>query len=226
MDKAPGLLGVMLCAVLLACASTGEAPREDAEAPVTVVHSWEEACADERCLTVLCEEASCAFVRCQDVRGFEEGEVVPARGGVTAPPAPRGTPRRRWGGLWLPESREPVFIIPWNNVKNPHRSFVDMRQLGSQRPWVLHHIFPQEPQLARWFRGQGINIHRYTIPIPQSLHTYLHSGGPSGGMWNASWREFVRAHTNEANVPHDVIWRHALELMSRYKLVGPFVPYR
>jgi uncharacterized lipoprotein (TIGR02269 family) len=226
MSQAPRLLVVTLSALLLACASTGEAPREDAEPPVTRVHSWEEACADERCVTVLCGEEACAFVRCRDVRSEEPGEVVPARGGVVAPPAPRGTPRRRWGGdLRLPESSEPVFIIPWNNVKNPHRAFVDMRQLGSQRPWVMHHIFPQQPRLASWFREQGIDIHRYTIPIPQSLHTYLHSRGPRGGMWNEAWWQFIRAQPKR-KVPHEEIWRHAFELMVRYKLTGPFVPYR
>ncbi len=226
MRKAPRLLAVLLCAWLAACASTSEPPREAAEPAVTEVLSWEEACEDERSLTVLCGEDACAFVRCRDVEDLTPGEVVRVRGGTVAAPAAPGAPRRWWGrGLGLPGDREPVFIIPWNNFSNPHRTLPDMRRMQSQRPWVLHHIFPQERTLAAWFRERGIDIHRYTIPIPQSLHTQLHSGGPRGGQWNEAWRGFVRAHRGKP-VAHEQIWLHAFELMTRYNLTGPFVSYR
>jgi uncharacterized lipoprotein (TIGR02269 family) len=161
------------------------------------------------------------------VEDLTPGEVVRVRGGTVAAPAAPGAPRRWWGrGLGLPGEREPVFIIPWNNFSNPHRTLPDMRRMLSRRPWVLHHIFPQAPDLARWFTGQGIDIHQYTVPIPQSLHTHLHSGGPRGGMWNEAWRQFVSAHQREPRVAHEVIWRRAFELMVQYNVTGPFVHYR
>src|SRR5688500_4599529 len=98
MGKAPGLLGVMLCAVLLACASTGEAPPEDVEAPATVVHSWEEARADERCVTVQCDEASCAFVRC--CASPSAGREGAARGHLA--PRPRADGALQVGGPVCP----------------------------------------------------------------------------------------------------------------------------
>ncbi|XXF77402.1 TIGR02269 family lipoprotein [Myxococcaceae bacterium GXIMD 01537] len=217
---------VWFCAWLTACASAEDARRDATVSSVEQVLTWEDACEDERSLAVLCGDDACAFVRCRDARGLAPGEVVRVRGGAVVAPAAPGAPRRWWGrGLGLPGDSEPVFIIPWNNFSNPHRLQPEMRRMLPQRPWVLHHIFPQEPRLAAWFARQRIDIHRYTIPIPQSLHTYLHSGGPRGGLWNEAWRQFARAHP-EQEVPHEVIWRHALELMMRYKLTGPLVPYR
>lgn len=226
MNRPPRLLAAVLCTWLAACASTKASRHEAAEAPETVVSSWKEACADERSLTVLCGENACAFVYCRDVQHPLHGEVVRVRGGSVVAPAAPGSPRRWWGrGLGLPGDREPVFIIPWYSTSNPHRTLPDMRRMLSRGPWVLHHIFPQEQGLAQWFHRNGVDIHRHTIPIPQSLHTYLHSGGPRGGQWNDAWRQFVLAHRSR-KVSQEEIWAHAFQLMGRYKLVGPLVPYR
>lgn len=45
-------------------------------------------------------------------------------------------------------------------------------------------------------------------------------------MWNESWRQFVRAHQSKPQVPQEVIWRHAFQLMVQYNVTGPFVSYR
>jgi uncharacterized lipoprotein (TIGR02269 family) len=215
----------LLGALLVSCSSAHSSVHEADEA----VASWEDAVEDARCVTVLCGEEDCAFVRCRDVRREQYGAVVPARGGgppVVAPPAPRGSPRRWWaGGLWLPEDREPVFVIPWNGGHTHRRLRPDVDFLLQSGKWVNHHIFPQQARLARWFARQDIDIHQYTLVIPQRVHTRIHRGGPRGGMWNEAWREFVDARATE-KVPHAEIWAHAFQLMRRFNLEpGPLVPY-
>jgi uncharacterized lipoprotein (TIGR02269 family) len=77
--------------------------------------------------------------------------------------------------------------------------------------------------LARWFTGQGIDIHAFTIRLPRSFHQWLHSGGPDGGQWNEAWRQFVA--TNDKTATREDIWRFAGELMMRFGVNGPLVPY-
>ncbi|XXF81683.1 TIGR02269 family lipoprotein [Myxococcaceae bacterium GXIMD 01537] len=219
----------LLGALLASCASSGPASRGVVEAEAEPV-SWEEGWADSRCVTVLCGEGSCAFVRCRDTRHEQAGQVVLARGGappVVAPPAPRGSPRRWWaGGLWLPEDREPVFVIPWNGGNTHRRLRPDVDALLRGGKWVHHHIFPQEARLALWFSRQGIDIHQFTLVIPQRVHVRIHSGGSRGGQWNDAWREFVDARPKRP-VPQAEIWAHAHELIRRFGLnPGPFEPYR
>jgi uncharacterized lipoprotein (TIGR02269 family) len=224
-------LGMVLGALLVSCASSSEAVHEGFEPPEEeVVSSWEQGREDARCLTVLCGEDACAFVRCRDVEREPAKAVVFARGGgppVVAPATPRGSPRRWWaGGLWLPEDREPVFIIPWNGGPPHRRLKPDVDALLRSGKWVHHHIFPQQSQLAKWFTRQGIDIHQFTLVIPQQVHTRIHGGGPRGGMWNEAWWQFVNPRWDK-KVPPAEIWQHAMLLMNRFDLnPGPFVPYR
>jgi uncharacterized lipoprotein (TIGR02269 family) len=223
--------GVVLLGVLLAsCASPSAASREDFEEHAEEATSWAEAWEDARCVTVLCGERECAFVRCQDVLGEVPGQVVPARGGgppVVALPAPGRGPRRWWsGGLWLPEDRAPVFVIPWYGAHPQRHLLRDTDALLRSGKWVQHHIFPQQKALARWFKAQGIDIHQFTLVLPAQVHTRIHSGGPRGGRWNEAWRQFVDAHEGQ-RVPPAQIWAHAHLLIRRFGLnPGPFEPYR
>lgn len=94
-----------------------------------------------------------------------------------------------------------------------------------QGRFIKHHLFPQEPRLAAYFRAAGIDIHEFTMVIPEYIHRQIHSGkgmGP-GGAWNDAWRQFVRA--NPRIPSRDVLMRHALELAFRFQLSGPVVPY-
>lgn len=222
--------GVVLLGVLLAsCAATTPSTHEVFEAE-EVATSWADAWDDWRCVTVLCEARQCAFVRCQDVEGEVLGQVVPARGGgppVVAPPAPGSGPRR-WqaGGLWLPEDRGPVFVIPWYGAHPRRHLLRDTDALLRSGKWVQHHIFPQQKTLARWFKAQGIDIHQFTLAMPQQVHARIHSGGARGGRWNDAWKQFVDAHEGQQVTPAQ-IWAHAHLLIRRFGLnPGPFEPYR
>jgi len=88
---------------------------------------------------------------------------------------------------------------------------------------VKHHLFPQAPEFRDWFRASGIDIHQYTIVIPEQIHRQIHSGTGSGGIWNTAWREF-RRHNPGIQKP-EVLFRKAFELAIRYDLAGPIVPY-
>lgn len=87
-----------------------------------------------------------------------------------------------------------------------------------------HHIFPQAEDLAAWFKRRGINIHQYTLLIPEHVHRRIHAGGPRGGLWNEAWREFMAAN-HDREPPREEIYRHAGMLIFRFELNGPVQPY-
>ncbi|WP_075207717.1 TIGR02269 family lipoprotein [Archangium violaceum] len=62
----------------------------------------------------------------------------------------------------------------------------------------------------------------FTILIPEHVHIRIHSGGPRGGLWNMAWQQFKDANPS---APAEAIYRHAGELMFRFELTGPVVPY-
>jgi uncharacterized lipoprotein (TIGR02269 family) len=223
------LLGVLLTA----CASSAPAVREDDEA-LEPVSSWEEARADPSCVVPLCDGARCAVWRCRDVVETAAPRVLLAQ--VMLPevePAPMlrsplvDNPSRWWGHpLAAPTSTDPVFEIPWHNWRE--REQLARKTYRSQcfhrprEPYEKHHIFPQEEILARWFDRKGIDIHAFTIRVPESFHTWLHSGGPKGGQWNEAWRQFQE---NNYGASPAEIWAFAGELMMRFGVNGPLVPY-
>lgn len=89
---------------------------------------------------------------------------------------------------------------------------------------VHHHLFPQQPELARWFRTHGVDIHKFTILIPEHIHRQLHSGKGRGGMWNQAWRD-LRDNTQGRSLSSEELHRKAVELIFRFELTGPVVPY-
>ena len=207
---------VLLSVSLAACASTGTSLREAAE-PEPV--SWEEGCQDSTTLELLCSEDTCALFRCQDLTDASEapsGEVEPARWPGLRPP---GGFRRGW--RYPRRGAEPVFVIRWHNHPAPS---LPSRRLIPLDSLVKHHIFPQAPELARWFQQQGINIHQYTLLIPRGTHLRIHSNGPRGGLWNEEWRQFTEGRDR---VPPEEIWQHAIKLIVKYDLMeAQMVPYR
>jgi uncharacterized lipoprotein (TIGR02269 family) len=95
-----------------------------------------------------------------------------------------------------------------------------MRALASQ-PREKHHIFPQEPGLKEWFESRNINIHKETMLLDLETHHRIHKGA-YGGPWNEAWRKFRRA--NQGASQEDM-YRYARELIIRFDLIGPILPY-
>ncbi|WNG42405.1 TIGR02269 family lipoprotein [Archangium violaceum] len=224
--------------LLCACASSAPTVRE-AQAPEVVSSAWEEARADATCVVPLCDEERCAIWRCQDV---VEAEAPPVRLAQAMVPAPAPAPvpmfrtplaeapsASRWWGhpLAVPTRVEPVFEIPWHNWKTRElsapRLFRHQCLSPPREPFEKHHIFPQEVELARWFKRKGIDIHAFTIRLPRSFHRWLHSNGPQGGQWNEAWRQFMMKNRDIAGA--EDIWWFAGELMMRFGVNGPLVPY-
>jgi uncharacterized lipoprotein (TIGR02269 family) len=119
----------------------------------------------------------------------------------------------------LPNGAAPVFVIPWHREPRP---VPPQRQLPPGR-FEKHHIFPQAKDLAAWFKQQGVSIHDYTMPIPRDMHRRIHEGGPSGGLWNEAWRDYMRVNPGAKPVE---IFKHAGDLIYRFQLLGgPIQPY-
>ncbi len=89
---------------------------------------------------------------------------------------------------------------------------------------IKHHLFPQEPNLAAWFRWNGINPHDWTMLIPEHVHLRIHRGGGRGGAWNQAWREFKDANQGQKVLPAELMAK-AFELAYRFDIVGPLMPY-
>ncbi|QRK13398.1 TIGR02269 family lipoprotein [Archangium violaceum] len=222
--------------LLNACVTSVPVVREEAGAPEGVSSAWEEARADATCVVPLCDGERCAIWRCQDVVEAEAHPVRLAQAMVPAPaPAPmfraplvEGPSASRWWGhpLAVPTGVDPVFEIPWHNWKTRElsapRLFRHQCLSPPREPFEKHHIFPQQRVLAMWFKLKGIDIHAFTIRVPKSFHQWLHSGGPEGGQWNAAWRRFK---DEKPDASPDETWRFAGELMMRFGVNGPFVPY-
>jgi len=212
----------MLAMVLLVgCVASRPPPPPLAE--MQDASSAEASCTQEgSCLTLVCGQDACAFYPCEEVLRHANS-VMQVRG--VAPLVNSAPAWRFWGApTGLPESLEPVFVIPWK--------FHDRRELlpsqekllaqweeRLRRPHEKHHIFPQE--FKRWFEQQGIPIHHYTVLVDKELHDRIHRG-PSGGPWNAAWREFQKA--SPINPP-EKLWAFAWELCVKFGIYGPVLPY-
>lgn len=149
----------LLCLLLIACASSASAVQGDEE-PREAVVSWEEAREDASCVVPLCEEERCALWRCRELELADPPSILLTRGTLTLrPPA---SPTRWWGRpLVAPFDSDPVFEIPWHDRKirdqyAPHA--LRLPCIPSHEPFEKHHIFPQEPLLAGWFKRRNIDI--------------------------------------------------------------------
>jgi uncharacterized lipoprotein (TIGR02269 family) len=201
-----------------------------------VIGAWEDeareevsACADpdaDSCIVIACdgEESLCGIFACEDLALEASANASLAHGAELAR-----------GGAYRPSMRGPR---PWRNWRNtgvrqgarPRMTFHFEYRFGYLPAFpryegkvVRHHLFPQATEFRDWFVRSGIDVHQYTILIPEHIHRQIHSGTGRGGLWNESWRQFFRA--NPQRQPPEVLLRHALELAFRYELAGPIVPY-
>ena len=89
---------------------------------------------------------------------------------------------------------------------------------------IRHHLFPQAQEFREWFRVSNVNIHEWTMLIPEHVHLRIHSGGGRGGLWNEAWRQFRLANEGR-RVTKEEMLKKAFELAFRYDIAGPIVPY-
>ncbi|WP_240359599.1 TIGR02269 family lipoprotein [Pyxidicoccus trucidator] len=185
----------------------------------------------DRCVIFACagDTAECGFYGCEDmlpdeaVVGTEElseqpGPLLASRGGVfvRAPFLPRHLRNRRMG---LRGDAEPILVFAMYRTPEVVRPL----PLPAGR-FVKHHIFPQAAEFRPFFTAAGINIHDFTMPIPQHIHFRIHGGGPSGGQWNQAWRSFVQGRLGR-RTPAEEIYKHAGVLIHRFDLMGRIEPY-
>lgn len=89
---------------------------------------------------------------------------------------------------------------------------------------IKHHLFPQASEFREWFKAHGINVHHWTMLIPEQVHQRIHSGGARGGLWNQAWREFFLANSYR-RLPQQELFAKAFELSFRFDIVGPIMRY-
>jgi uncharacterized lipoprotein (TIGR02269 family) len=184
--------------------------------------SFEEGCAEESTVVLLCEGRECGFFRCSDL-ALEPGGVQLTRGGggfMASPAAPGGRPGR-WRSGWLRRNAGPVLTFRLYASRDPKPLLLPPLRLPPGR-YIRHHLFSQARDLAEWFKLRGVNIHGFTMVIEETVHHRIHSGGPRGGLWNEAWRQFKEAKPDASPAE---IYRHAGELIYRFELLGPIVPY-
>lgn len=213
----PGLGLPLLLALWSGCSPTTKTPLHRG------AHAAEDACSashEDRCVSLLCEGDACGFYPCEDILG----EVELARFPPARPPAAAAAPGRgprRIGGSGHQLPRGAVMVFPHWNGGSPQVTPPSHRLTPGR--WEKHHIFPQAEDLARWFEGQGVKIHNYTMPIPRDVHRRIHGPNANGGAWNKAWREF---RDRNRNASAEEIFKYAGELIHRFELIGgPIQPY-
>ncbi len=175
------------------------------------------------CIVLVCEGEDCGLFGCEDVdpaalaRGLGTPEVELAQGAFRPPYRPPAF--RNWRNTGIRAGAQPRMTFHFRY----RQGFLPAlpREPGKL---VHHHLFPQEPRLATWFKVNGVDIHEFTILIPEHIHREIHSGTGRGGMWNQAWRDFQASKQGRSVSPGE-LHRKAVEFIFRFELTGPVVPY-
>jgi uncharacterized lipoprotein (TIGR02269 family) len=215
------VLSLALAALLLAACATSS----------PALHAWEEAehadattcdAADaDQCVVLACDEGECAFFDCADVDP-EALAYEPLAHGVELARFPRPPSRgpgtqRNWRRAGLREDARPRLTFHFRYRQGFLPAFPRL-----EGKLIKHHLFPQAQQFRKWFVKNGINIHEWTMLIPEHVHLSIHRGA-NGGLWNQAWQQFIIA--NPGPVPREVLIRKAFELALRFDIAGPLRPY-
>lgn len=216
------LLSLFLSALLLAaCATSSPAVREWERAEHDDASGCEDADADQ-CVVLACEDGECGIFGCEDVDPEAVARAPLSHGAELA----RGyrplfrTPgtQRNWRRTGLRDGVRPRLTF---HFEYRHGYLPAFPRLEGRL--IKHHLFPQQENLATWFKIQGINIHQWTMLIPEHVHLRIHRGA-GGGAWNAAWEQF-RIANRHRRVPPEELLRTAFEFAFRFDIVGPLMPY-
>lgn len=212
------LLALLPALLLGACAASSSEVRAWDATTGACEHS-----STEQCVAVACEGGDCGLFDCVDVdmealvRASGAPAVELAQGAFRPPHRPPAF--RNWRNTGIRAGARPRMVFHFRY----RQGFLPAlpREPGKL---VHHHLFPQQPLLAQWFLRSGIDIHKFTILIPEHIHRQIHGGTGRGGLWNEAWREYYRAHGGRPLPPKE-LHRKAVELIFRFELTGPVVPY-
>ncbi len=212
------LLSLFLSTLLLAaCASS---PPAWEAAPPDDIRSCDDADADQ-CVVLACDEGECAFFDCADVdpEALTQGPLAHGAELARFPRPPFRAPgtQRNWRRAGLREDARPRMTFHFRYRQGFLPAFPRL-----EGTLVKHHLFPQAQEFREWFNRSGINIHEWTMLIPEQVHLRIHRGA-NGGSWNAAWLQIKR--TSPGVVPKAVLIRKAFELSLRFDIAGPIRPY-
>ncbi|HZI14905.1 MAG TPA: TIGR02269 family lipoprotein [Myxococcus sp.] len=212
------LLAVVL-ALLTACGSSAPALRawESAGGTAPCEHEGEDSCVALACDGELCGLFDCEDVEAEAVARSTLGPRVELAQAYRAPWRPPAF--RNWRSMGVRPGSRPRMTFHFRY----RQGFLPaLRQEPGKR--VKHHLFPQQDYLAKWFKARGVDIHQYTMLIPEHIHREIHSGTGRGGQWNQAWREYWSSNYRREVTPEE-LHRKAVELIFRFELTGPVMPY-
>lgn len=215
-------LSLFLAALLLsACATSTPAPP-----------TWEEvqsegslACDNpdaDQCVVLACDEGECGVFDCADVDP-EALARVPREYDTELtqfyrPPFRTPGTQRNWRRAGLRENARPRMTFHFHYRQGFLPAFPRL-----DGKLIKHHLFPQAQEFRKWFKDRGINIHEWTMLLPEQVHLRIHRGA-DGGPWNEAWRQFHEANRYR-DVSQEELIRKAFELSLRFDIAGPIMPY-
>ncbi len=204
------------CLALLAILLLGACGTPSSVVRVEETERCEHAAA-EQCVALACDGGECGLFDCGDVDQEAVSSEMELARGYRAPQRPPAF--RNWRNMGIRPGARPRMTFHFRY----REGFLPAlpREPGKL---VHHHLFPQQPLLAEWFTQNGVDIHKFTILIPEHIHRQIHSGTGRGGMWNQAWRDY-RQSVRTRPVTAEELHRKAAELIFRFELTGPVVPY-
>ncbi|WP_257453451.1 SitA6 family polymorphic toxin lipoprotein [Archangium lipolyticum] len=214
-------LPVPLALLLLsACAATSP-----------VVHSWDdverddpaacEAPSTDQCVVLACDEGMCGVFGCEDVDPEALARAPLTHGAELAryrPPVRGPGTQRNWRRVGLRADAQPRMAFHFRYRYGYLPAFPRL-----EGKLIKHHLFPQAQEFREWFKNNRIDVHAWTMAIPEQVHLRIHRGA-NGGPWNEAWRQFKDANLHR-QVSREEMLRKAFELAYRFDIVGPVVPY-
>ncbi|HEX8434029.1 TIGR02269 family lipoprotein [Archangium sp.] len=211
---------LLLAALLLAaCATSSPALRTGEEARPADTTACDDADADQ-CVVLACDEGECAFFDCADVEALTPGPLAYGAELARFPRPPSRGPgtQRNWRRAGLREDARPRLTFHFRYRQGFLPAFPRL-----EGKLIKHHLFPQAQEFRKWFTERSINIHEWTMLLPEHVHLRIHRGA-NGGLWNEAWRQFYEANRDRL-VPREELIRKAFELALRFDIAGPLRPY-
>lgn len=213
----------MTLAMVLSTACTNPSPavRGWVDTQQSAPSECDEPSADQ-CVVLTCAEGECGVFGCEDIdsealANTSRGYSVDLARGFRPPFRAPGT-HRNWRRAGLREDARPRMTFHFRYRQGFLPAFPRL-----EGKLIKHHLFPQEARLAEWFRASGIQIHEWTMLIPEQVHLRIHRGA-RGGLWNAAWRQYYEANSARPVLREELLSK-AFELALRFDIAGPIHSY-